>query len=62
MLKALVRVIVEELAGHGQPVPPADVAERALRGYGQSSAGAPQRFAVRRELEDFVRELRSATS
>jgi len=56
MLKALARAMVEELQADGQPVQPGDVAERALRGYAGSPAGA-ERAAVRRELEDYVRGL-----
>ena len=62
MLKALASAIAEELATDGRPVDPGEVADRALRGYGDSSTDAADRAAVRRELEDFVRKLRSRTA
>lgn len=62
MLKALARAIVEELEADGQPVHPGEVADRALRGYSDSPGDAGEWATVRRELEDFVRELRARSA
>ena len=57
MLKALARTIIEELQYDGKPVVPAEVAARAMYGYRDTPDDAAERRAIRRELEDHVREL-----
>ena len=62
MLKALVRAIVEELEYDGKAVDATDVAERAMCGYRDTPENASDRAAIRRELEEHIRERMAGAS
>jgi hypothetical protein len=59
MLKTLVRGMVEELEAEGERVNPSEVAARAMMGLRQTIESLAERLALRRELEDYVRDIRS---